>query len=184
MGHDGIRSILAYVPDDPVLKNIIRKAADYAAQCGHDEVSDWHCFPVLLSEYPLDPATSVALQGLAPCIFTDQLVQMVSCFPETQAISGATFLLWRLVHRIYADERDVLHVGHIEPAHVYLALLSRANGVVHSLYQMLGVDIRLCIRSLVGVIPMKKGREYIVEYYEVLYRVSQLLAPPARDITT
>jgi len=49
---------------------------------------------------------------------------------------------------------------------------------------MLDVDIRLCIRSLVGVIPMKKGREYIVEYYEVLYRVSQLLAPPARDITT
>jgi len=146
-----------------LLKEVLVGAARYAALCGHCDLSDFHCFPVLLSHYPNHPLTVAALADKSVADFSNKLGLLVKNEPPVKKIGGVTCLLWRLIHHMCSDEWGILHCGGIGLVHFYLAYLSRPNNVVYSVYEHMKIDARIVIPAIIDA--MEAGDSRVLSGY-------------------
>ena len=153
--------------ESSILKQVITDAADFAANWGHSELSDWHCFPVLLSGFSEDPITKAVLGGRLKSDFLGEFEKLIVRYLPIQEISGFTFLLKRLIYRMCVDENDVLHLGNLGVAHFYLAYLSRPNNVVYSIYRILGIDVKIIISNIIHETGVRYPDNVVLYYYDM-----------------
>lgn len=163
-----LRSTASLITDSSILNRVFADAARFAASWGHDEVSDFHCFPALLIGFPDDPITTAALGGRPIADFLATLEQIVKRKPPIPEVSGATCLLQRLIYRMCADENDVLRLGSIGIAHFYLAYISRVEGCAYNLYEWLDIDANALIPKIVHAAGIGYP-DHVILYYQDLH---------------
>jgi len=180
MVDDSLETVLNLVSDAPVVREVIAKAAVFAAARGH-EVEDWHCFWILLSEYEKDPVTVAAIGEKSIFAFQQMLMRLRNGEP-VEGAPRVSPVLYRLIHRMYADHYDILRsVRHIGVLHFYLAFLSRPDNMVYSVFQMLDIDPVMRIGCVVDAGKVRNPT-VVAEHFMRLHGTCLAVTPPPRTI--
>jgi hypothetical protein len=166
MKNDALKPIANLIENCDLMKAVLPKAADWAASWGHEELSDWHCFPVLIREYKDHPATKAALNGKSIEEFGSMLERLVKKEKPIQSITSLSPLIYRLIYTIYSDA-TVLNTNVIEPFHFYLAFLSRPLNVVYSLYEFLKIDVMETLWRIIDTAPIKASEKVFYCYTQL-----------------